>query len=59
MVYLKRANLQYFVVPTSIGITTGFSNYNERRPKKRMGIAGRDFAGRWIFKAGPIDQCQY
>ncbi len=38
VVYLKKVNLQYFVVPTSIGIVTAFSNYDKGGPKEGVRI---------------------
>jgi hypothetical protein len=33
----------------SIRAMPAFAHHNKGRPKKRMSIAGHDFAGRWIF----------
>jgi len=33
----------------SIRAMPAFAHHNKGRPKKRMGIAGHDFTGCWIF----------
>ena len=59
VVYLKKVNLQCFVVPTSIGIATAISNYDKGGPKEGMRITCDYLPGSFVYKTWAINQFKH